>query len=63
MIKDFIENALLQFRLKWYPFIHSLSCDGALMVYVPNTDNDPECFMKCEECNAKYHLVNVEPDE
>ena len=53
---------VLKIRLKLSQFIHSLSCDGALIAHVPTTEYvtiDNECFLECALCKKKYHLTYV----
>ena len=64
MVMDIIDRVLFKPRLKWYPLIHSFSCGGDMVVYIPKeTCEDKECFMKCDTCGARYHMANVEPDD
>ena len=60
---DIFDKILLSIRLKWYPFIHSFSCGGDMVIYMPNTDEDNECFILCGVCGRKYHLADVEQDD
>lgn len=63
-MKSIVERILFQIRLKSYPLLHSLSCDGEMKIYIPNDTNaDRECYMKCAVCDKKYHILNVERDD
>ena len=58
---------LFMIRLKLYPVLHRLTCDGSLGVFVPTEEYmkesvDTEAYMLCQKCNKKYHLVNLTPE-
>ena len=57
-------------KLKLYPLWHRFVCkyNGNLEILVPNQEymkesGDNEAYMLCPECNKKYHLCYLEPDD
>ena len=59
---------LVGFRIRCYPFIHGLFCEGDLEVFIPTEDHmketgDTEAYMLCSLCGKRYHLVNLTPED
>ena len=66
MLTEIVDRCLLGLRLRLYPFIHSFSCAGKMVVYVPTNEymeTDNESYMMCDLCGKKYHMAYVTPDD
>ncbi len=63
-----MQKLMFVIKLRLYPFLHRLICDGNLEILVPTEDymletGDNEVYMLCPECNRKYHLTYLTPAE